>query len=425
MHIGSSMKHFLVLLLLVSSLFGAKVVETRWLEGQDFSTYLQERNISTDFIQDIKGHDKQFLSEIQGGVKFYELYTSEGKLLQALIPIGEEMQIKISRGEERGNYTFDIVPISFANREYEVVIPIEMNPQIDIMEATNNKRLANKVTLFFKDHIDCRKLQRGDTLAMIYKQKERLGKPFGTPDILVAMIETKNKRRFIFADEAGVPYISTCKTVTYDAKGNPVTASQIKKIKRAEKFGMPLRHVRISSRFTYKRWHPILHRYRPHLGTDFAARRGTPLLAVAPGKVIFAGRKGGYGKVVKIKHSRGYVSLYAHQSRIRVKRGQRVKKGQVIGYVGSTGRSTGPHLHFGLYKNGRAIDPMKVLKKKSSRRSLFTTKKIEIKGAKRNKNRLLGLLKDPPKPFRWDKIKENYVLVDQKAMYVQNGKGSK
>jgi murein DD-endopeptidase MepM/ murein hydrolase activator NlpD len=244
------------------------------------------------------------------------------------------------------------------------------------------------------------------------------------PDILVAMIETKNKRRFIFADEAGVPYIDTCKTVTYDAKGKPVTASQIKKIKRADKFGMPLRHVRISSRFTYKRWHPILHRYRPHLGTDFAARRGTPLLAVAPGKVIFAGRKGGYGKVVKIKHSGGYVSLYAHQSRIRAKRGQRVKKGQVIGYVGSTGRSTGPHLHFGLYKNGRAIDPMKVLKKKSTRRHLFVTKKIEIKGAKRNKKRLLEMLEDPPELFRWEKIKENYVLVGQKAEYVQNKKDS-
>ncbi|MEA3419438.1 MAG: peptidoglycan DD-metalloendopeptidase family protein [Campylobacterota bacterium] len=417
------MKYLLVLLLLVSSLFGAKVVETRWLEGQTFSVYLEERNISTGLIREIEANDRQFLSEIQDGVKFYELYTREGKLLQSLIPVGEEMQIQIVRDETNGEYLFDIIPISYGSREYSVVIPIEMNPQIDIMGATNNKRLANKVTLFFKDHVDCRKLHKGDTLAMIYKQKERLGKPFSVPDVSVAMVETKNKKRFIFADEDGVPYIDTCKTVTYDAKGKPVSASEIKKIKRAYRFGMPLRHIRISSPFTYKRWHPILHRYRPHLGTDFAARKGTPLLAVAPGKVIFSGWKGGYGKVVKIKHSGGYVSLYAHQSRIRAKRGQKVKKGQVIGYVGSTGRSTGPHLHFGLYKNGRAINPMKVLKKKSSKRHLFTTKKIEIKGARQNKKRLLKMLENPPELFKWEKIKENYILVNQKTEYMQNDEG--
>ncbi len=80
---------------------------------------------------------------------------------------------------------------------------------------------------------------------------------------------------------------------------------------------------------------------------------------------------GGYGKVVKIKHDGGYVSLYAHQSRTRAKKGQYVKKGQVIGYVGSTGISTGPHLHFGLRKNGRWVNPMKVLRKKSIKTSIL------------------------------------------------------
>ena len=186
---------------------------------------------------------------------------------------------------------------------------------------------------------------------------------------------------------------------------------------------MPLRHIRITSRFTYKRWHPILHRYRPHLGVDFGARRGTPLLAVNSGKVIFSGRKGGYGNVVKIKHRSGLVSLYAHQSRIRVKRGERVKKGQIIGYVGSTGRSTGPHLHFGLYRNGRAIDPLKVLKKKSSGLRSFITKKIEIKGAKQNKKRVLKMLEHPPSNFKWNTFKENYVLIKERSRFVQSEKG--
>ncbi len=238
------------------------------------------------------------------------------------------------------------------------------------------------------------------------------------------MVETGKKKWFIYADEKGVPYMDSCKTVTYDSKGNPVTAAEIKKLKRAQQFGMPLRHIRISSPFTYKRWHPILHRYRPHLGTDFAARRGTPLLAVNAGKVIFSGRKGGYGKVVKIKHRGGYVSLYAHQSRIRVKKGEKVKKGQVIGYVGSTGRSTGPHLHFGLYKNGRATDPMRVLKKKSSGGILsFITKKIEIKGAKKNKAKMLKMLEHPLENFRWEDIKENFMLVNDARDLNQSEKG--
>jgi ribosomal protein L17 len=151
---------------------------------------------------------------------------------------------------------------------------------------------------------------------------------------------------------------------------------------------------------------------------DFAARRGTPLLAVNDGRVIFAGRKGGYGKVIKIRHRGGYVSLYAHQSRIRAKRGQKVKKGQVVGYVGSTGRSTGPHLHFGLYKHNRAINPLQVLKKKSSGTRLFTTKTIKIKGAKRNKARVINMLKHLGENYRWRKGGSFCLSIDDKNNYI-------
>ncbi|MDA7848260.1 M23 family metallopeptidase, partial [Sulfurospirillum sp.] len=121
---------------------------------------------------------------------------------------------------------------------------------------------------------------------------------------------------------------------------------------------------RISDRFTYKRWHPILKRYRAHLGIDYAARRGTPIKAAGNGKIVQLGRKGGYGKTITIRHDNGYKTLYAHMKGYRkgMKRGKWVKKGQVIGYVGSTGMSTGPHLHFGLYKNNRAINPNSVVK---------------------------------------------------------------
>jgi len=418
------MKILLLFVVLLSSILGSRIVETRWLEGQSFSGYLADRNASIDMIRNMDEDDRKYLSDIESGVKFYELFDRNGTLLQALIPVGEEMQIEIVRESESGHYLFDIVPIDFSEREHEAVIEIRTNPHLDIVRATSNRRLADRIIYFFKNNIDCTRLHKGDKLAIIYTQKERLGKPFGSPQVKIAMIQSGKKKQFIYADKDGTPYMDTCKMVTYDAGGRPVSAAEIRRIKRKQQFGMPLRHVRITSRFTYKRWHPILHRYRPHLGVDFGARRGTPLLAVNDGKVIFSGRKGGYGNVVKIRHRGGYVSLYAHQSRIRVKKGAKVKKGQVIGYVGSTGRSTGPHLHFGLYKNGRAIDPLKVLKKKSSGPlQRFITRKIEIKGAKRNRARVIKMLKDPPKTFRWENIRENYVLINDRAKYTQQEKG--
>ena len=421
--IWSSMKVFIIFLSLLSLMFGARAVESTWAEGKTFSGYLVEHNVSVGLIQNIDPDDMQFLSEIRNGEKFHELFSKYGTLLQSLIPIGEEMQIQIVRDREGKEYSFDIVPIHYTEHEHKAVVPIQSNPQKDLLRATNNRKLSNRINYFFKNNIDCRRLLKDDTLAVIYKQKERLGKPFGSPDVKIAMIETRKKRRFIYADNDGLPTMKICKAITYDSQGNQVSSAQIRKRKNRLRFDMPLRHIRISSRFSYKRWHPILHRYRPHLGTDFAGRRGTPILAVNSGSVTFSGWKGGYGKVVKIKHRGGYTSLYAHQSRIRVKKGQKVKKGQVIGYVGNTGRSTGPHLHFGLYRYGRAIDPMKVLTKKSSGKLSFITKKIWVKGAKKNKARVLKMLKNPPNNFKWDIIEKNYTLVKDKKHYIQNIKG--
>lgn len=121
----------------------------------------------------------------------------------------------------------------------------------------------------------------------------------------------------------------------------------------------PLPFLRVTSGFTLRRFHPILGKERPHLGVDFGAPVGTPVMAAASGKVIEAAWENGYGNVVKIRHGQ-LTTLYGHLSKIKVKTGQLVKQGQVIGLVGSTGLSTGPHLHYGMYKNGVAIDPMSV-----------------------------------------------------------------
>jgi murein DD-endopeptidase MepM/ murein hydrolase activator NlpD len=124
----------------------------------------------------------------------------------------------------------------------------------------------------------------------------------------------------------------------------------------------PVNFSRISSRFTRGRMHPVLQRMRAHRGVDYAAPRGTPVKAAGDGRVVFAGRKGGYGKTVILKHGATYTTLYGHLSRLhrRARIGRRVEQGEIIGYVGSTGLATGPHLHYEFQVRGIHQDPLRV-----------------------------------------------------------------
>jgi murein DD-endopeptidase MepM/ murein hydrolase activator NlpD len=140
----------------------------------------------------------------------------------------------------------------------------------------------------------------------------------------------------------------------YDESGQPLGGAVL---------AVPCRYDMISSPFNPRRMHPVLKRVQPHNGTDFAAATGTPVVAAADGIVTWSGPKGPNGNLVSIRHENGYQTHYAHLHRIErgIKVGTKVKRKQRIGQVGSTGRSTGPHLHFGVHKNGVFVDPMKVL----------------------------------------------------------------
>jgi len=210
----------------------------------------------------------------------------------------------------------------------------------------------------FGTSIDFTALRKNDDLVMIYEQKYRLGKPFSMPTLLAGMVETNNKPNYI--------YLNTDDRY-YDKKGTQIESFLLAR---------PVKNARISSRFTKRRFHPILKRWKAHLGMDYAARRGTPVVAAGSGTVIYAARMGSYGNLIKIRHKDSYETRYAHLKSFRrgIKRGKRVKKGQTIGYVGTTGRSTGPHLHFELRKKGRAINPAK--------RVQLTTKKLSKKEKK-------------------------------------------
>jgi murein DD-endopeptidase MepM/ murein hydrolase activator NlpD len=282
------------------------------------------------------------------------------------------------------------------------LLTIEKNPYRDIVRKIKNRKLAKEFTKVLKHSVNFSSVRKGDRLAIVYDQKMRLGQPIDIPDIKVAMIETHNKKHYVFKHSDGK---------YYDDNGKEL-------IKRY--MGRPLRRIRVTSSFTHRRYHPVLHRYKAHLGTDLGASRGTPILAVSDGRVIFSGRMGGYGKVIKIRHADNYVSLYAHQSRLKAKRGDLIKKGQVIGYVGSTGRSTGPHLHFGLYKNGRAINPMRMVKFSSKgllgkdRRSFLRRKRIYTK--------IINKVFDENRPsYIWNSVDKLSVSPKKKKYYKKLG----
>jgi murein DD-endopeptidase MepM/ murein hydrolase activator NlpD len=190
--------------------------------------------------------------------------------------------------------------------------------------------------------------RRGDTFLIIYDELYCQGKRLGIGDVTGCKYVNEGTEflAFGFADPDGhMEY--------YDYEGNSVRRVFLKS---------PLNYRRISSYFSNSRYHPILKIRRPHHGIDYAAPRGTPVVSIGDGRVVRAGWNGGFGKYVEIRHNNVYTTCYGHLSGYGkgVRKGARVRQGQVIGYVGSTGLSTGPHLDFRVKKFGTYVNPLKM-----------------------------------------------------------------
>ncbi len=212
-----------------------------------------------------------------------------------------------------------------------------------LIEENASPLLAVELADVFAWQIDFYTIQKGDKFFAVFTEKY-IGNEFvGVGKILTAEFIHKGNtyKAFLFNQNGKEEY--------FDEDGKSLQKKFLK---------APLKYRRISSRFSYHRFHPIFRVYRPHLGIDYAAAIGTPVQAVGDGIVILRQRKGGAGRFVKIRHNSVYTSGYMHLSKygngIRV--GARVKQGQVIGYVGQSGHATGPHLDFRFYKNGRAVN---------------------------------------------------------------------
>ena len=191
-------------------------------------------------------------------------------------------------------------------------------------------------------------IRAGDRFALVFEEQFKDGKKIGEGPIVAA--EFTNRGRRIRA----VRYV--------DPTGRAAYFSPDGRSMRKAFLRTPVNFTRISSRFSFSRKHPILHKMRAHRGVDYAAPRGTAVKASGDGRVISAGRNGGYGQTIVLQHGSVYTTLYAHLSRFSkgIRPGKRVEQGQTIGYVGSTGLATGPHLHYEFRVRGVHRDPLRV-----------------------------------------------------------------
>lgn len=213
-----------------------------------------------------------------------------------------------------------------------------------ISAAGGPTKLAILMADVFQWDLDfTRDLRVGDKFDILFETNYLDGKLDSLGSILAVSYTNKGDRleAYRFGEDDGY----------YDADGRPMRKMFLRS---------PMRYSRITSRFSQRRFHPVLKRHRPHYGVDYGAPNGTPVRTTANGVVAFSGWDGGSGKTVKVRHPNSYLTAYLHLSRFAegVRRGTRVSQGEVIGYVGSTGLSTAPHLDYRVQHHGRWIDPL-------------------------------------------------------------------
>ncbi|MBP6311560.1 MAG: peptidoglycan DD-metalloendopeptidase family protein [Flavobacteriales bacterium] len=212
----------------------------------------------------------------------------------------------------------------------------------DFISAGADPALAMQLSDVFAWTIDFYRIQKDDIFSVVYREQTVDGKSYGRPEILAARYASGGtvKEAFEFAQADGVQQY-------FDNEGNSMRKAFLKS---------PIKFSRISSGFSSRRLHPVQKVMKAHLGTDYAAAYGTPILAVGDGVVEKAGYTGGNGNYVKIRHNGTYSTQYLHMRKTLVKAGDAVQQGDVIGEVGSTGLATGPHVCFRFWKNGVQVD---------------------------------------------------------------------
>ncbi|HQH25770.1 MAG TPA: peptidoglycan DD-metalloendopeptidase family protein [Oligoflexia bacterium] len=324
--------------------------------GQDLQSIALKYGLPQDLAQTLareaerRGEKQNSPLSLQNGQIVKLVLSSNGDFKRLSAPLEQDQRLDLERRradgkiaayvrqmrtEHRDRVAVGLVETSFAAAAVKAGVPYDIvDDLVDI--------LGSKVS-FHRD------FQKGDRFTVIFKDKLlRDGKSHKSGPLLAAFVQAGSK------EVAAIRYVGTDGKARYfDQNGELIENGFLR---------YPAKFSRISSSFTKSRFHPVLKYNRPHNGVDFAAPVGTPVRSTAAGTVMVAGYRGASGNMVKVRHSERYSTAYLHLSRLAkgLRKGSHVERGQVIGYVGSTGLSSGPHLHYSFFDNGRYVDPLKI-----------------------------------------------------------------
>ncbi len=342
------------------------------VEEEKSSEILEEEMITIN--GNLQAGDTLYESLIKEGISAAEILSLQEKVKSIVdfnyLPVGSEYSLKYNPEGKVTEFIYKPNPIDIyyisiptsdsedlkVTKEEVVTKVVRVEGKIDnslyesMMESADSPQLALQLAEIFAWQIDFfTESREGDTFKILVEKQYR-GDFYRWGKILAAQYEGEllsKHTAILFEDSSG-------RTDYYTEEGESLRKAFLR---------APLNYKYVSSYFSKSRFHPILRIWRSHLAIDYAAPTGTPISTIGDGTVIYVGwDKNGYGNYIKIRHPNNYVTVYGHLSRFAkgLKNAQKVKQGEIIGYVGSTGLSTGPHLDFSISKNGERVDFLKL-----------------------------------------------------------------
>ena len=317
--------------------------------GDTLSRILNDRGVKVDQMPKLLVDDivKKHLSNLRIGQELEIVQLADGSFHSLSTRVGKDRRITIRKST--GGFATASIDLPVEKERVVTSGTIEQSLFIAAEQAKLKQSTIMELADIFQWELDfARDIRKGDQFSLVYDRLYREGKYIGDGEILAAEFVRggRSYRAVRFTSPEG-------ETGYFTPDG---------KSKRRTFLRHPVDVVRITSKFDPNRVHPVLHKIRAHKGVDYGSPYGSPIRATADGKVSYSGKRSSYGNTVILKHGNSVSTLYAHMSKIssKSKVGKRVKQGDVIGYVGNTGRVTGTHLHYEFRRGGKHVDPLKV-----------------------------------------------------------------
>jgi murein DD-endopeptidase MepM/ murein hydrolase activator NlpD len=323
------------------------VVEDKIRRNQVLGDILEQYNVPAKLINQLSTLSRKIFDprKIAADKKYTIIYQDDSiKTARALVYEPNNIDYIVFKFDD--SLSVDVFQREVITVEKTVSGIIRSNLSETIEELGITHELTNKFVDIFGWQVDFQRLQKNDKFKLIYREQQVEGKTIGISQIDAIYFEHFGNPYYAFPFDQG-------KGIDYfDEQGKSLRKALLK---------YPIEFTRISSRYTQNRFHPVQKRWKAHLGTDFAAPVGTPIRTVGDGIVLEAQYKSNNGNYVKIRHNGTYTTQYLHMSRIAsgIRPGMSVKQGQTIGFVGSTGLATGPHLCYRFWKNGVQVDALR------------------------------------------------------------------